>query len=96
MPRANHHQDSTSQLDAEVTVSGLQLPPDPEGLNDQRAGYARAALMHFMDITNATPDCALRDLLGWLIHLCDRDQQFGHFDEEAAKAAEAYLEETRG
>jgi hypothetical protein len=47
------------------------LPPDPEGLNDNRVHWAAAAFQCFQDETGAD-DEALGDLLCDLMHWCDR------------------------
>jgi hypothetical protein len=42
---------------------GKRLPPDPEGMNDDRAEWAAAALRHFQCTTGTDYDDALTDLL---------------------------------
>lgn len=54
------------------------LPPDPEGMNDQRADTARIAAASFarqagLDHRTDGWEVVLGDLLGNLIHLCDRE-----------------------
>jgi hypothetical protein len=62
------------------------LPPDPEGKNADRAEWAGSALRHFQCTTGTDYEDALGDLLGDLMHWCDRN----NFDFEAA------LERARG
>ena len=52
--------------------NGNRLPPDPDGLNDDRAAWAGSALALFMHITGTDEDAALGDLLANLMHLADR------------------------
>jgi hypothetical protein len=78
------------------TISNL--PPDPDGMNEQRAGWAAQGVMTFAHATgmvragedNAT---VLGDLLADLMHWCDR---LGiDFDAALAKARGMYKDETR-
>jgi hypothetical protein len=48
------------------------LPPDPEGQNDDRAQWAKAAIWQFQICTGTDWDDAIADLLCDLMHLCDR------------------------
>jgi hypothetical protein len=48
------------------------LPPDPEGMNDDRAKWAGVALAAFRGETAADREDAVGDLLGDLMHWCDR------------------------
>jgi hypothetical protein len=57
-----------------------QLPPDPEGMNGDRAEWAAAALRHFQCTTGCDYEDSLGDLLGDLMHWSDRN----NFDFEAA------------
>lgn len=55
------------------------LPPDPEGMNDQRAEWARIAALSFARQTGQDYRTdgwgeILSDLLDDMIHLCDREQ----------------------
>jgi hypothetical protein len=70
----------------------LKLPPDPDGQNDDRAAWAKAALLAFMAQTGADLEDSLCDLLCDLMHLSDRVP----FDFEAAlqHARDHYLAET--
>ena len=56
------------------------LPPDPEGMNDRRAGWAGIALAAFRDATGADEEDAPGDLIANLMHWSDRH----NFDFEAA------------
>jgi virginiamycin B lyase len=49
------------------------LPPDPENMNGDRAEWAAAALRHFQCCTGTDYDDSLPDLLGDLMHWCDRN-----------------------
>lgn len=55
------------------------LPPDPDGMNERRAGWAVVALYGFASVTGCDPDGeAPGDLIADLIHWCDRNgQDFG-------------------
>ena len=48
------------------------LPPDPEGMNDQRSTWPEAAITAFRQATNTDEDDALGDLLADLMHWADR------------------------
>ena len=49
------------------------LPPDPDGMNDQRAEWAQLALTPFCHATGSwDPDESITDLIADLMHLCDR------------------------
>jgi hypothetical protein len=68
------------------------LPPDPEGMNDDRAEWAAAALRHFQCMTGTDYEDALGDLLADLMHWGDRN----NFDFELAldRARGNYAAET--
>lgn len=70
-----------------------QLPPDPEGLNDDRAEWAGQALHHFVGITGTERDDMVADLIGNIRHWCDRNGF--DFERELARGWEFYEEETR-
>jgi hypothetical protein len=68
-----------------------QLPPDPEGKNDDRAEWAAAALRQFQRTTGTDYEDALGDLLCDLMHWSDRhnfdfelalDRARGHYQAE--------------
>jgi hypothetical protein len=48
------------------------LPPDPDGMNDDRSNWAGSALAMFMQITGTEEADALGDLLADLMHWADR------------------------
>jgi hypothetical protein len=70
----------------------LSLPPDPEGLNNKRAEWAAVALRHFESTTGTDFEDALTDLLGDLMHWCDRNAL--NFDDELSRARMHYEAET--
>jgi hypothetical protein len=70
------------------------LPPDPEGMNDRRAGWAEQVLATFIDATGTDRSDVLPDLLADLMHGSDRnDTDFDlalerarwHYDAETAR-----------
>lgn len=63
-----------------IKIKTPKLPPDVDGLNNDRAQWARVALRAFMKETGVDLEDALSDLLGDLMHMADRD----NFDFEAA------------
>ena len=69
-----------------------QLPPDPEGMNDDRAAHADTALDAYMAETRADPHDALQDLLADLHHWADRNG-FA-FDACLKHARRLYADET--
>ena len=68
------------------------LPPDPEGLNDNRARWAAAALHCFQRETGTDDEDALPDLLADLMHWCDRNSS--DFDAALSTARMHYDAET--
>lgn len=68
------------------------LPPDPEGLNEDRAEWAEHALAAFMAVTGTDTKDALSDLLCNLIHWSDR--HFHDFHHHLERAKRNYAEET--
>jgi hypothetical protein len=48
------------------------LPPDPDGMNDDRSAWAGYALALFMQVTGTEEVDALGDLLADLMHWADR------------------------
>jgi len=68
------------------------LPPDPEGLNNDRAQWAAAALRWFQRETGTDDDTALCDLLCDLMHWCDRNNS--DFDGALSTARMRYRAET--
>src|SRR6266571_1209998 len=75
-----------------ASVSRIPLPPDVDGINEDRAQWAKSALRAFMDCTGVDYEDALPDLLADLMHLADREP----FDFEAAldRARDHYAAET--
>jgi hypothetical protein len=70
------------------------LPPDPEGMNDDRAEWAHSAIRQFQCATGTDWQDTLSDLLGDLMHFADR-QGFS-FDAELDRARMHYAAETMG
>jgi hypothetical protein len=52
--------------------SKTDLPPDPDGMNDDRSAWAGSALALFMHVTGTEEADALGDLLADLMHWADR------------------------
>jgi hypothetical protein len=70
-----------------------ELPPNPDGQNDDRAEWAASALRQFQCATGTDYEDALGDLLCDLMHWSDRhnfdfelalDRARGHYREETA------------
>jgi hypothetical protein len=72
----------------------VRLPPDPDGLNDDRSDWAGSALARFIEVTGTDEEDAVSDLLADLLHWCDRN----NYDFEAAliRGRGHYEEETLG
>lgn len=68
------------------------IPPDPEGMNDERSEWAAAALVAFRKRTGTDQGDAVADLLADLMHYCDRHGM--DFSHELARAEQHYGEET--
>lgn len=71
-----------------------KLPPDPEGMNDKRAAWADVALATFITQTGTDKEDAVGDLLGDLMHWCDRNNY--DFDAALDRARHHYEAETVG
>ena len=69
-----------------------QLPPDPDGQNDDRALWAETSLQSFMDCTGSDREDAPGDLLPDLMHWCDRNNH--DFDAALERARSHYEAET--
>lgn len=67
-------------MTSQPATTQRNLPPDPEGMNDKRSGWAGRALKAFRRATGADHEEALGDLLADLMHWADRH----NFDFEAA------------
>jgi hypothetical protein len=70
------------------------LPPDPDGMNDDRSAWAGTALALFMQLTGTEHEDALGDLLADLMHWADRNQY--DFDAALERARGHYEAETGG
>ncbi len=68
------------------------LPPDPEGMNDDRALWAAQALHAFRVAIGTDPEDALPDLLADLMHWCDRSG--ANFNDDLCRAYVHYEAET--
>lgn len=68
------------------------LPPDPKGMNTDRAEWAAAALRHFQCATGTDDHDAPADLICDLMHWCDRTGL--DFEETLARARMHYAAET--
>jgi hypothetical protein len=70
-----------------------RLPPDPEGMNDERASWADEVLQRFRALTGTDYEDALGDLLCDLMHWSDRNNfDFGL----ALQRAEGHYEAETG
>lgn len=69
------------------------LPPDLEGMNEDRARWADTAVEAFVDNTGSEPQDALPDLLCDLMHWCDRMGL--DFNASLDRARSNYTDETR-
>ena len=72
------------------------LPNDPDNMNEWRACVARVALNAFQEATGTDDQDALGDLLGDLLHLCDRTDAYGTLDEGLRLGRAHYRDETHG
>lgn len=71
------------------------LPPDPEDMNDRRAGWAEDTLQHFMKLTGTGAEDAICDLVCDIMHLCDRyPEVYGYWTSQLDRAEGHYEEET--
>lgn len=68
------------------------IPPDPEGMNYDRAAWADKAISAFRKETGMDIDTALLDLLADLMHWSDRARY--DFDDALSRAREHYQAET--
>jgi hypothetical protein len=75
-------------------MTNIQLPPDPDGMNDSRAAWAGNAIQQFALTTGSNDEDVLSDLLAELMHWCDCRQV--PFDRELARAREHYEAEKLG
>ena len=84
------------ELLPEVIKSSITIPQagpnDPDGLNEQRADWARDAIERFVDRTGTDKEDALCDLLCDLLHYAD---QYGYdFANELRRACDHFVAET--
>ncbi|MBA9859201.1 hypothetical protein [Ralstonia insidiosa] len=79
----------TDSGDAAAVSHGV---PDPDGLNDERATWARQALDTFKHATECDEESVVGDLLCALMHFCDRAGV--DFMSEMGRAVRHYEEET--
>ena len=70
------------------------LPPDPDNGNRNRAMRANACLDLYRNITDATQDDCVSDLLTDLMHCVDRSEL--DFETQLARARRNYLAEIGG
>jgi hypothetical protein len=75
----------------------MNLPPDPDEMNYQRAGWANAALVAFANQTGQSVEelddgTVMADLLTNLMHWCDRNGV--NFTAQLDAAVRMYREET--
>jgi hypothetical protein len=70
------------------------LPPDPEGMNDDRAAWAEHAMAAFQVATGTDDEDALSDLLADLMHWADRAKY--DFDAALIRGRDHYEAEMMG
>lgn len=72
----------------------MNLPPDPEQMNDARAEWALQSIELFQQLTG-TDDCdAVGDLIADILHMCDRHQErFGEAIPMIKRGMRAYADE---
>ncbi len=78
----------------DFTMKRSSLPPNPDGMNFDRASWADKAITAFRDATGTDIEDALSDLLAHLMHWADRagygfnkalDRARGHYEAETAR-----------
>lgn len=74
------------------TASGTLLPPDPDGMNGERAERAESLINRYVNSTGVDRCDAVADLLNNIIHWCDRNGFV--FDDELVRARDYYVDET--
>jgi len=72
--------------------AGKVLPPDPEGMNTNRAAWAGQAITTFMLATGTDREDAICDLLADIMHWCDRTGF--DFNHELERGRDHYTAET--
>lgn len=70
----------------------MNLPPDPDGQNDDRGEWAEMAIKAFRDQTGCDLEDAISDLLADIGHWCDRNGM--NFQDELSRASMHYGAET--
>lgn len=75
-----------------VVPRSKELPPDPDGQNDDRAEWAGKALTLFQHITGTDREDAVCDILVDMMHYCDRAGF--DFASELRRAQQHYKAET--
>jgi hypothetical protein len=75
-----------------ANTNTVNLPPDPDEQNDDRANWAEATLITFMGCTGTDAEDAVADLLTDLMHWCDR--RGVKFNHELDRAHGQYRDET--
>lgn len=70
-----------------------KLPPDPESMNHKRAAWAGTAINAFIAETGTDEENAIGDLLGDLMHWCDRN---GYDMDAALERARGHYEAETG
>lgn len=75
-----------------MNSTNKELPPDPEGMNDDRARWADQAIKYFIGITGTEKEDGLADLLCNLMHWADRNGL--SFEAEFGRALKHYNHET--
>jgi len=68
------------------------VPADPDGINAKRSGWAENAIERFEGDTGTDREDSVSDLLGDLMHWCDRNDT--DFDNELRRARAHYAAET--
>jgi len=72
-----------------------EIPPDVDGMNDDRSYWAKKAIEAFQEATRAENETVIGDLICDLAHLCDRQPEMGSMAHHIRNAIGNYLEETR-
>lgn len=73
------------------TGKAKQLPPDPEGRNDERAHLAGMCIEQFCIDTGTDLEDGVADLLANMMHWCDRNDT--NFSKELRRARGNYSAE---
>jgi hypothetical protein len=73
-------------------TTAKKLPPDPDGMNNERSEWAAQAIAQFQSATHADAEDLLCDLLCDLMHWADRSGD--DFEAQLARASNHYEAET--